>query len=198
MPRTGLSSEEIKEKAICAALQRIRSQGFDKVRLSDVARDTGVSHAALYAHFADKAALLDAVIGLWLVQSEDKLAAVIAMAGSPESRIVEWFVTLYRMKRERALSDPEPHRAFDMASAQDKPFVVQHLQNLLDQLAALFVEAGAASAAAQRYASLVFQATARFHHPTLVARTAQDDLEPQLRDVLALLLLGLRAEKVLK
>ena len=58
-------------------LARIGLLGVDKVRMSDVARDIGVTHAALYPHFADKAALLDAVTQTWL-RSVDAAAAAAA------------------------------------------------------------------------------------------------------------------------
>lgn len=195
MPRTGLSADELKERAIDAALARIRLVGFDKVRLSDVARDIGVSHAALYAHFADKAALLDAVTERWLSRVEDALAAVACLPLEPAQRIVEWLVTLYRMKRSRALADPEPHRAFDVAAALDKPFVVAHLEKLLDQLTRLFAEAGMALGTGdpRRKAGLLYSATAAYHHPTLIAQTAPHDFEPQLRDIVTLLFRGMRA-----
>jgi len=189
MPRTGLSAEELRERAIDAALARIRLVGFDKVRLSDVARDIGISHAALYAHFVDKAALLDAVTRRWLSAVEDALAAVASSAAEPEERITEWFVTLYRMKRSRALEDPEPHKAFDIAAALDKPFVVAHLEHMLGELAALFAALGGGKP--RRQAELAYAATAAFHHPTLVAQTARHDREQQLRDIVALLLQGL-------
>ena len=48
-------------------------------------------------------------------------------------------------------------------------------------------------AEAARRARLVHRATTAFHHPSLVAQTAADDLEPELRALSALLLGGLRA-----
>ena len=66
MPRTGLTASEIRQKAIDATMARMREDGFDKVRLTDIARELGLSHAALYAHFADRTALLDAVSEQWL------------------------------------------------------------------------------------------------------------------------------------
>lgn len=195
MPRTGLSAADLREKAIAAALARMRRIGFDKVRLSDVARDIGVSHAALYAHFTDKAALLDAVTERWLGEIAVTAAVVAEAGGGPDERAVEWLVALYRMKRTRALDDPEPHRAFDMASALAKPFVAAHLDRLLSQLAGLLKAAEPAidDAEAARRARLVYRATTAFHHPSLVAQTAADDLEPELRALSALLLRGLRA-----
>ncbi|WP_223631617.1 TetR/AcrR family transcriptional regulator [Corallococcus sp. EGB] len=192
MPRTGLSAEQLKEKAIDATLVRVRRDGHDKVRLSDVARDIGVSHAALYPHFADKAALFDAMLERWLRDSTESLAAVTRRSGDAQARIVDWFVTLYRMKRSRALDDPAPFRAFDVASAVEKPFAIAHVKDLLGQLQELLAEAGVKDA--REKADLLFRATAAFHHPTLVTQSAHDDLEPQLRAIVRLMLRGMTSK----
>ncbi len=68
MPRTGLTSEQLKAKAIDCAIAQMKLVGFQRVTLSDIAKDLGVSHAALYGHFADKSALFDAVSERWLLK----------------------------------------------------------------------------------------------------------------------------------
>ncbi len=196
MPRTRLPADQLKIKAVAATLARIRLVGFEKVRLIDVARDLGVSHAALYAHFADKAALLDAVMEQWLHTAKAATVSISHGAGPAEGRIVEWFVAQYRIKRARALEDPEVYRAFDIATALDKPFVIAYLDSLRDQLGKLLGEAGLVldGKAARDTAIVLFRATAAFHHPTLIAQTFQDDLEQDLRVILELLLKGIKVE----
>jgi AcrR family transcriptional regulator len=196
VPRTGLPADQLKMKAIAATLARMRLVGFEKVRLSDVARDIGISHAALYAHFTDKAALLDAVTEQWLCAAK---AATVSIGDShqpAERRIVEWFVRLYQIKRTRALDDPELYRAFDIATALDKPFVIAHLDGLLDQLSELVSKAGLdlGVETPRQTAILLYRATAAFHHPTMIAQTFQDDLETDLRKIVDLLLRGIKAE----
>ncbi|MBY3465811.1 TetR/AcrR family transcriptional regulator [Rhizobium laguerreae] len=191
MPRTGLTSEELRARATDVALDRIRLVGFDKVRLSDVAKDIGVSHAALYAHFADKSALLDAVTERWLAHVEATGAAVAAGQGEPERRIVEWLVTLYQLERQRALTDPEPHRAFDLAAALSKPFVRSHLDSLIGQLTVLFSESRKLAGEPTQNAKLIYSATAAFHHPTLISQSAQHDREAELRQIVAVMLSGM-------
>lgn len=195
MPRTGLSADELKEKAVDAALARMRLVGFDKVRLIDVAKEIRVSHAALYSHFADKAALLDAVIERWLSRVECAMSAVASSDIDPERRIEEWFVGLYQMKRQAALDDPEPLHAFDIASAREKPFVVAHLRTLLEQLASLLAGAKIAREGSDAClkAEMLYEATAAFHHPTLIAQTARDNRETRLREIVALVLDGMKA-----
>jgi AcrR family transcriptional regulator len=193
MPRTGLSAEEIKQRATDVALARMRLLGADKVRITDVAKELGVSHAALYAHFADKSALLDAVTQRWMSELEEELVKTVSAKGDPVMRMIEWLVVLYRMKRQRALDDPEPHRAFDIASALDKPYVVAHLTHLLDQLAGLFAEAGERfDGNAVLNARLLYTATAAYHHPTIIAQSARSDEEQPLRQIAQLILLGMQ------
>lgn len=196
MPRTGLPADQLKTKALAATLARMRLVGFEKVRLSDVARDVGVSHAALYAHFTDKAALLDAVMEQWLRAANAAMVSITNSGGSAEGRIAEWFVTLYRIKRARAQDDPELYRAFDISTALDKSFVVAHLDGLLEQLTDLVFQAklNRGEESPRQTAALLYRATAAFHHPTMIAQTVQDDAEQDLRRIVDLLLRGLRAE----
>ena len=76
MPRTGLTAEEIKAKSIELTIATMRKEGFDKVRLTDIAKALGVSHAALYSHFKDKTDLLDAVSDRWLIKIDEELATI--------------------------------------------------------------------------------------------------------------------------
>ena len=193
MPRTGMSAEAIRDKAIQATLTRMRLFGFEKVNLSDVAKDLGVSHAALYAHFTDKAALLDAVTERWLRETDAVLEAVCLAKGEPIRKIERWFVKMYRLKRQRALSDPEPYRAFEVAAQLSKPFVVAHLLTVHRQLTELISEASGCltDSTPARQAELLYEAMAAFHHPKLVLQHAAEERERLLKRVLHTMLAGL-------
>ena len=98
MPRTGWTPEELKQKALDAAELVIRKSGFERTKLTDVARDLGISHAALYKHFASKEELLDGVTGRWLEQLDRALEAVTRGPGTVPERLKTWFLTLHRLK----------------------------------------------------------------------------------------------------
>ena len=120
------------------------------------------------------------------------VAVVASSEDDPEERIANWFATLYRLKRKRAIEDPEMYRAFDLASTHEKRFVVTYLDALIDQLTHLVARADASAvpAGSRDKAELLFRATAAFHHPALVAQTAKDDHEPQLRQIVTIFLNG--------
>jgi AcrR family transcriptional regulator len=68
-------SASARERLLGAALQRIEAEGLVAVSLDQIRREAGVSVGALYHHFADKTALLDA---LFLELTEDFQAGFLA------------------------------------------------------------------------------------------------------------------------
>jgi AcrR family transcriptional regulator len=195
MPRTGLTAAEIREKAIDATVARMRENGFDRVRLTDIARDLGVSHAALYAHFADKTALLDAVSERWLREIDKNLEAVCRKRREPTDKILSWMLLLHRAKVAKVLHDPELYKAFDLSTAVQKPFAQQHLDTIRGQLVELVREAIAKrrlrDADPEAMAQVISESLMAFHHPKLVAQHIGEKREPLLRRVLEIVLKGL-------
>ena len=196
MPRTGLTPEEIQDRAVGIAVGRMRRDGFQKVRLVDIAKDIGVSHAALYGHFADKAALLDAVSARWLQAIDAELDAFCRSRRDPVAKLQGWCLRLHRRKRERVRRDPELYKSFDAAADLGKPFIQEHLMNVRRQVTGLVQEAMAAGRIRRgdpaRVAAVVLAASAAFHHPKMVAQFLDEDCEPLLRRTLAAVLKGLQ------
>ena len=89
MPRTGLAPAEIKSKAVEAAMTLMRQEGFDKVRLTDIARQLGVSHAALYLHFEDKRDLVFQVCEETFSKLVAELASLESDVKDPVARLRE-------------------------------------------------------------------------------------------------------------
>ena len=195
MPRTGLTAAEISEKAIDATMAKMREDGFDRVRLTDIARELGVSHAALYAHFADKTALLDAVSERWLREIDERLEAVCRKRRDPTEKILSWMLLLHRAKVTKVLHDPELYKAFDLSTAVQKPFAQRHLDTMHAQLVGLVREAIAKrrlrDADPESMAEVIRESLMAFHHPKLVAQHIGEKREPLLRLVLESVLKGL-------
>jgi len=196
MPKTGLTSDQIKERALELTIFRMRKFGFEKVRLSEIAKDLGVSHAALYSHFSDKAALFDAVSERWLRELDERLEIISNERSiEPLERISKWFIELHRAKCTKIRNDPELFKAFNFSAQIEKQFVQRHLQNMdaqLKTLAADAVEAGQLRGNPANIASLLFEATIAFHHPVVVALHVHEDREPLLNRVLKTLFDGLK------
>jgi AcrR family transcriptional regulator len=188
MPKTGLTPAAIRDKAIEVTVEQMRRHGFDRVRLVDVAHDLGVSHAALYTHFADRGALLDAVSERWLNALESSLEAICRKDREPIAKIHEWFQKLHRAKREKLLNDPEPYKSFHVGAEERKPFYTSHLTRVHHQLAHMVEEAVTEKKLTKysidRTVTLLFESTTGFHNPKLVAQHVQEKREPLLKQVL--------------
>ncbi len=199
MPRTGLTAEQIKEKAIEATLVKMREVGFEKVRLTDIAKELRLSHAALYTHFKDKSELLDAVSQRWLVKLDETLEAICRKRKDPCAKIHDWALAIHRAKLEKVRLDPELYNAFDMASQQLKPFVKLHLKNLHRQLLGLVNEAIAKkqlnNADPEELTKIISSAIVAFHHPRLVALYIDEQRESLLHQVIDSVLKGLNLKK---
>ena len=195
MPRTGLTASEIKQKAIDLTIEKMRANGFDKVRLTDVAKSLGVSHAALYSHFKDKTALFDAVSERWLRQINEDLEAVCRKGKDPTKKIQSWMMTLHRAKVSKVLNDPEIYKASDLSTSQLRSVVKQHVETLQSQLLRLVKEAivkrGLRNAEPEKMAEVLSESLIAFHHPKLVAQHIHEKREPLLRLVLDNVLKGL-------
>lgn len=176
MPRTGLTAEELRQQAVQSAMDRMRRDGVGSVKLVDVARDIGVSHAALYAHFANKEALLDSVSEEWLNELDDNLVHICRGVGSARERLESVCIFLHASKCERVSREPELYKAFSAVVSHAKPFVVRHMETMRVLVCGL-VEDGIQDGSlpvrvginAADAASLLLNGLAAFHHPALVA-----------------------------
>ncbi len=197
MPRTGLTPQELRTRAIEVALERIRAQGFDNVKLTDVARELGISHVALYARFESKEALLDAVLEMWLADTTAALDAVCASKRKPMAKLEQWFLTQYTLKRDRALHDRAVYQAFAMATATNKPFACAYLERRRQQLLGILEEARdlLGSDPLERQAAVLLDGMAGFLHPRLILEGAETNREAPLKRVLQTLLRGLAAPR---
>lgn len=195
MARTGLTADEIRDKAIDATLARMREVGFEKVRLTDIAKELRVSHAALYSHFKDKSDLLDAVSERWLTSLDAKLEAICRKPKDPGEKIRAWALALHRAKVDKVSHDPELYRAFDAAAEVSKPFVKRHLETMHRQLSGLVKEAiaekGLRGADAESMTRILLEGTAGFHHPRLVAQYIGNRRQGLLHQVMDSILKGL-------
>ncbi len=195
MPRSGMTAPAVRAKAMDVTLAHMRRHGHERVRLAAVAKELGVSHVALYAHFTDRAALLDAVTERWLNEVIVALEVVCASKQPPLQKIYSWFLQLYRLKRERILRDPELYRAFDAAAETNKHFVAAHIATLNRHLLALTQNAAGelGRQAPRKKAAMLFEATAGFHHPKLMINHCNENREALLRNLLRILLAGMAA-----
>ena len=72
------SDQSVRRRIIAAARQHFFTHGFRGVTMDDLAQDLGMSKKTLYAHFAGKNALLEAILQTKFSEAEAELASITA------------------------------------------------------------------------------------------------------------------------
>lgn len=118
-PRGSYHHRDLRSALLATALDAVEREGLD-FTLRELARRIGVSHAAPYAHYADKAALLADVARIGFERLTEALSASVAAESDARSRLLgsgRAYVrfaldhpALYRLMfgRERAAAAPAP------------------------------------------------------------------------------------------
>lgn len=193
MAETVLTQERVLE----AAEEVLRRYGPSKATVVDVARALKVSHGSVYRHFADKAALRDAVVRVWLARMDGPLESIAAEDGPAGERLGRWLQTLMQMKRQRLADDPELFAAYTVLASEARTVIgdhVAHLTALVEQIirqGAARGEFGVPDPAAAARGVLV--ALSPFHNPVHAAEWSRPDIDSLFEDVWAVVRRGLTA-----
>jgi AcrR family transcriptional regulator len=84
------SAEVTRDKLLVATVELFAERGYDRIRVRDIAERAGVTTGAIYAHYADVAALLADAAGRAL---DSSVTAVVA-SGSPDlGPLLRTFIT---------------------------------------------------------------------------------------------------------
>lgn len=184
-----------RERILTAAEALLRRHGPAKTTLSDVARELGVSHAAIYRYVPGKQALRDLVVERWLHALMPPLEAIVAEPGPAPDRLRRWLVALADAKRRKVLDEAEMFAAYLGLAAEARTVVQAHVAALREQVATILRQ-GAADGTfmirdAAQDAAAVLTATLGFHHPELVRQAGAVDRSGEFAALLRLVLAGL-------
>ncbi|WP_404713697.1 TetR/AcrR family transcriptional regulator C-terminal domain-containing protein [Sphingomonas sp. MMS24-J13] len=109
--------------------------------MTDVARDMGVSHAALYRFYRSKSAIMDA-IAQEAMDDEARLAAEhIDADGPPAARLMAMLIDLHRHKRERFLGDREIHDLYRRIVVERPDMIAAYAEKMTALVARLIEKA---------------------------------------------------------
>ncbi len=112
----GYHHGDLKNALIAAGVKILAREGVAGLGLRNVAKEAGVSHSALYAHFADKQALIAAISTEGFKQLYSTIeAGLVARKGRPAALLVEISLSYLRF----ALDEPDRFKLM-YSSVMDK------------------------------------------------------------------------------
>jgi AcrR family transcriptional regulator len=185
-------------RTILAATEDVlRRHGAAKATVVDVARELGVSHAAVYRYFPSKAALREAVTRRWLGRAHDDLTRIAGSAEPPPERLRAWLTAVFAAKQAVATDDPQLFATYGALAAEHSSAATEHVADLVAQLTGIIADGIATGAFPvadpAAAAQAVFSATTAFHHPAHATEWVLPGVEARLAGVCDLVLAGLQA-----
>lgn len=127
----------VRERIVGAARQHFLAHGFRSVAMDDLAGELGMSKKTLYAHFASKTALLEAVLLANFSAIESELAGIIAE--SPSDFVAGLHGLLACLQRHTAEIQPafvrdvgrDAPEAFRLIESRRRALIERHFGKLL-------------------------------------------------------------------
>ncbi len=136
-----------------AALSALETQGLAGVAVEPLARALGVTKGSFYWHFADRAALLRAVLAKWEERATDNVIAWLATIDDPRERLVQLITRV-------SLSDSTWRIHVALGSAITEPAVARALERVsqrrIGYLEECYAKLGNNPQAARRAALLAY------------------------------------------
>lgn len=196
MPKTGLSAQELRKKVLDTAEDEIRKNGVERLKITDIAKELNVSHAALYKHFSDKNEIVAAISQKFLDIIDRDLEKISKQKKTSEERIIDFFITLHLLKRQKVLLDPKLYEAFNMSAEKISSFGVKHINFMFDLIEKIIIQGIKSKEFKEQDVKLsvqiLFEATMAFHHPRLVLDNIKSDRTQLLEFVLKNLIFAMK------
>ena len=105
MNQTAPQGRNEKERVICqAALKIIKEKGYHRARISDIAREAGISYGLVYHYFRNKADLFDMILRQWwegLFQLMEEIDQKEQDPAEKLKRLILYFFDTYQADPER-------------------------------------------------------------------------------------------------
>lgn len=175
--------ESTRARLIAAAGVEIRQIGPRRMSVSGIAGKLGMSHANVYHYFADKRALVEAVLNGWLRPFEVRLQEIVDGPDPADDKLERFLTTLARAYAEVLRTEPALYRL--LAEPDHAPHEVERHARRIDGWLVRIVEEGIAtrlfnSGEARRGAQLAGDLSAAFCDPRVVlARGGEGVAEPR-------------------
>jgi AcrR family transcriptional regulator len=202
MIRTGAaeSPEDVHHQIIMAATDRFRHFGYGKTTMAEIARDCDMSAGNLYRYFESKSDIGAAVGLAWFALLQDTVRRAIAdPALSPAQKLETYVRTVCLFTLEKCRDAPRIQEMVDFLCEERRDLLMDHMA-VLNGVVSGVIEEGVADGSFAvddvPNAARAFQfACVHFEYPPLLAICDPEEVQEDIRRVVALLIDGLTGDQ---
>jgi AcrR family transcriptional regulator len=175
-----------------AAEDVILQYGFEKTRMSDIAKKFGVSHAALYKYFKNKDDLMKTLAQNWLEENERPLKKIVTEpASNNRVQLKNWLLNLVHSKKDSFQKNPKMFELYTIYIEHSPSLLEQHLLRLTQQISLILT--GDAHEALEE-SRAILEAFTIFHNPYFKDRWDRDNYDGQFEQIWALINNGIQQD----
>ncbi len=192
-----LTPESIREGILDAAEARFRVYGLNKTTMAEIAGDIGMSAANLYRYFRNKQDIAAACAQRCIATQVDLLRAVVRAPGlSAAEKLERCTLEMLRFTWETAHDQPRINELVNHVILEHGHIVHDKVRESCALLAEILAQGNESGEFAVddvvKTAETVYAALKLFHVPIFMSLYSHEELQRQARDVVALLISGLR------
>lgn len=193
------TADETRERIARVAEQLFRRMGFAKTAVADIASELGMSPANVYRFFPSKNAIVENICQRCLAEIEREVGRIAASSLSPQSRIIDIFLSVLRYHKDNFLAERRVHDMVLVAIEDHWENIEAHKECLRRSIEAVLADGMGAGVFEPHDTTAVSQillgTSVRFCHPVLIAQGIDEDLEGQLRTTLQFVLRSIEVRR---
>ncbi|WP_411819787.1 TetR/AcrR family transcriptional regulator [Hyphococcus formosus] len=140
MPRPRPDDDLVKERMLLAAETLLTRHGPDKVTVTDIAAQCGMSQSNAYRYFPSKDSLMAALAVRWFAETENKLNRIAVSGGPADARLAAFLETQFAIKLATHDQDPDLFQSYLLLAQRNPDAVARHSAQLSDMITSLAVE----------------------------------------------------------
>lgn len=165
--------EPSETRILTVASEHLRQFGLKRFTVVAVAEEAGMTHANVYRYFPSRAALVDAVVDVWLKATERKLADIADGPDPADDKLERLILGLAKANRDLLHEEPHLFAALSLAVAK-RHAISRRNRTRVRTLFERVVDEGIATGVFEprdrdRAIAFVIDATHRFIHPASLA-----------------------------
>lgn len=193
----------VDQRLLALAGEHLRRFGRKRLTVVGVAEEAGMTHANVYRYFPSKAALLDAVVEVWLKGVERRLGDVVDGPDPADDKLERFVLAMARANRQALGEDPHLFEALKVSLIARSAVTRRHrarVRLLIERVVDEGISTGTFEPRDRdRAMALVIDATHRFVHPVsleMEADAPQSSIDLRLASLIKVVLRALASGTV--
>jgi AcrR family transcriptional regulator len=188
--------QDTKLRILQEAERLFRHYGYGKTTIADISQACGMSAANVYRFYPSKSALMEAICGRLISDTEMRLHQIVRRDTSASERLTAFIAELHRNAMENLLDHHKVHEMVMVAMEEQWLAIRNHVDRIAAYLGELINDGIARGEFArrdpQRVGKIVHTALACFCHPAMVAQKLDDEDRIRPEEMAAFLIAALK------